>query len=134
MDAMWRPSKDSGQLTVAIYRQLVSTHYISCRSYASCQLRAERHVCGLVGPIRDAPAKLPEWARACRNFVAAFVVPYEPAYTETPLKPTAIGRPIGTRLRGDVPRNCARRFRYARSCRRPAVVGTVSPRNVAHAA
>lgn len=42
----------------------------------------------LVGPIRDALATLPERARAYRNFVAAFVVLYERAYAETPLKPT----------------------------------------------
>jgi hypothetical protein len=42
----------------------------------------------LVGPIRDALATLPEWTRAYRNFVAAFVVLYERAYAETPLKPT----------------------------------------------
>ncbi len=42
----------------------------------------------LVGPIRDALSTLPEWARAYRNFVAAFVVLYQRAYTETPLKPT----------------------------------------------
>ena len=42
----------------------------------------------LVDPIRDAMAELPEWARAYRNFVAAFVVLYEWAYAETSLKPT----------------------------------------------
>jgi hypothetical protein len=42
----------------------------------------------LAGPIREALATLPEWARAYRNFVAAFVVLYERAYAETPLKPT----------------------------------------------
>ena len=42
----------------------------------------------LVDPIREAMAKLPEWARAYRNFVAAFVVLYERAYAETSLKPT----------------------------------------------
>jgi hypothetical protein len=42
----------------------------------------------LVGPIRDALASLPEWARAYRSFVASFVVLYERAYAETPLKPT----------------------------------------------
>jgi hypothetical protein len=42
----------------------------------------------LVGPIRDALSTLPEWARAYRNFAAAFVVLYERAYAETPLKPT----------------------------------------------
>jgi len=42
----------------------------------------------LVGPIRDALTSLPEWARAYRNFVAAFVVLYEQACAETPLKPT----------------------------------------------
>ena len=42
----------------------------------------------LVGPIRDALSTLPEWARAYRNFVAAFVVLYQRACTETPLKPT----------------------------------------------
>ena len=42
----------------------------------------------LVGPIRDALATLPEWARAYRNFVAAFVILYQRAYAETPLKPT----------------------------------------------
>jgi hypothetical protein len=43
---------------------------------------------GLVTPIRDAMAELPEWARAYRNFVAAFVVLYERAHVETTLKPT----------------------------------------------
>ena len=33
----------------------------------------------LVGPIRDALSTLPEWARAYRNFVAAFVVLYQRA-------------------------------------------------------
>ena len=42
----------------------------------------------LVDPIREAMAKLPEWARAYRNFVAAFVVLYERANAETSLKPT----------------------------------------------
>ncbi len=42
----------------------------------------------MVGPIRDALATLPEWARAYRNLVAAFVVLYERAYAETSLKPT----------------------------------------------
>lgn len=42
----------------------------------------------LVGPIRDALSTLPEWARAYLNFVAAFVVLYQRARTETPLKPT----------------------------------------------
>jgi hypothetical protein len=42
----------------------------------------------LVSPIREAMAELPEWARAYRNFVAAFVVLYERAYAEIPLKPT----------------------------------------------
>ena len=42
----------------------------------------------LVGPIRDALATLPEWARAYRNFVAAFVILCQRAYAETPLKPT----------------------------------------------
>ena len=42
----------------------------------------------LVGLIRDSLATLPEWARAYRNFVAAFVVLYERAHAETPLKPT----------------------------------------------
>ncbi len=41
-----------------------------------------------VGPIRKAMAQLPEWARAYRNFVAAFVVLHERAHAETPLKPT----------------------------------------------
>jgi hypothetical protein len=41
----------------------------------------------VVTPIRDAMAELPEWARAYRNFVAAFVVLYERAYAETTLKP-----------------------------------------------
>jgi hypothetical protein len=31
---------------------------------------------------------LPEWSRAYRNFIAAFIVLYERAYSETPLKPT----------------------------------------------
>lgn len=42
----------------------------------------------LVDPIREAMAKLPEWARAYRNFAAAFVVLYELANAETSLKPT----------------------------------------------
>ena len=42
----------------------------------------------LVGPIRDSLATLPEWARAYRNFVAAFVLLCERAHAETPLKPT----------------------------------------------
>jgi hypothetical protein len=42
----------------------------------------------LADPIREAMAKLPDWARAYRNFVAAFVVLYERAYAETSLKPT----------------------------------------------
>ena len=42
----------------------------------------------LVGPIREALATLPEWARAYRNFVAAFVALYQRAYAETQLKPT----------------------------------------------
>jgi hypothetical protein len=42
----------------------------------------------LVGPIRKMLAKLPEWARAYRNFVAAFAILYERAHTETSLKPT----------------------------------------------
>lgn len=42
----------------------------------------------LVGPIRRTMAKLPEWARAYRNFVAAFVILYEGAHAETSLKPT----------------------------------------------
>lgn len=42
----------------------------------------------LAGPIRDALATLPEWARAYRNFVAAFVILYQRAYAETSLKPT----------------------------------------------
>jgi hypothetical protein len=42
----------------------------------------------LAGPIRDALGTLPEWARAYRNFVASFVVLYERAHAETPLKPT----------------------------------------------
>jgi len=42
----------------------------------------------LVDPIRAAMAKLPEWARAYRNFVAAFVVLHERANAETSLKPT----------------------------------------------
>ena len=41
-----------------------------------------------VTSIRDAMAELPEWARAYRNFVAAFVVLYERASTKTGLKPT----------------------------------------------
>jgi hypothetical protein len=42
----------------------------------------------LVNPIRDAMARLPEWARAYRNFVAAFVVLHERAHAETDLKPS----------------------------------------------
>jgi hypothetical protein len=42
----------------------------------------------LVDPIREALTALPEWARAYRNFVAAFVVLHERAYAETTLKPT----------------------------------------------
>lgn len=42
----------------------------------------------LVNPIREAMATLPEWARAYRNFVAAFVVLYRRAHAQTPLKPT----------------------------------------------
>jgi hypothetical protein len=42
----------------------------------------------LVDPIRAAMAKLPEWARAYRNFVAAFVVLHGRANAETSLKPT----------------------------------------------
>jgi hypothetical protein len=42
----------------------------------------------LVDPIREAMAKLPEWARAYRNFVAAFVVLHKRANAETSLKPT----------------------------------------------
>ena len=42
----------------------------------------------VVAPIRKAMIQLPEWARAYRNFVAAFVVLYESAYAETQLKPT----------------------------------------------
>src|SRR5262249_39033361 len=42
----------------------------------------------LVNPIREPMGELPEWARAYRNFVAAFVVLYERAYVETTLKPT----------------------------------------------
>ena len=41
-----------------------------------------------VGPIRDALGTVPEWARVYRNFVAAFVVLYQRAHAETPLKPT----------------------------------------------
>jgi hypothetical protein len=43
---------------------------------------------GAVTPIRDAMAELPEWARAYRNFVAAFVVLHQGASTKTSLKPT----------------------------------------------
>jgi hypothetical protein len=42
----------------------------------------------LVGPTRHAMATLPEWARAYRNFVAAFVILYQRAYAETSLTPT----------------------------------------------
>ena len=42
----------------------------------------------VVGPIRKAMIQLPEWARAYRTFVAAFVVLYERASAETSLKPT----------------------------------------------
>jgi hypothetical protein len=42
----------------------------------------------LVDPIRATLTALPEWARAYRNFVAAFVVLYERAYSETTLTPT----------------------------------------------
>ena len=42
----------------------------------------------LVNPIREAMAKLPEWAQAYHNFLAAFVVLYERAYAETSLNPT----------------------------------------------
>jgi hypothetical protein len=42
----------------------------------------------LVGPIRGALATLPGWPRAYRNFVAAFVILYQRAYAETPLKPS----------------------------------------------
>jgi hypothetical protein len=42
----------------------------------------------LVNPIRKAMADMPEWARAYRNFVAAFVVLYERAHAQTPFKPT----------------------------------------------
>jgi hypothetical protein len=42
----------------------------------------------LADTIRDALTTLPEWARAYRNFVAAFVVLHERAHAETPLKPT----------------------------------------------
>jgi hypothetical protein len=42
----------------------------------------------LIGPIRKMLAELPEWARAYRNFVAAFVILYERARTQTSLKPT----------------------------------------------
>ena len=42
----------------------------------------------LVDPIREAMAELPEWARAYRNFVGAFVVLRERVYAETSLKPT----------------------------------------------
>jgi hypothetical protein len=42
----------------------------------------------LVDPIREGMAKLPEWARAYRNFVAAFVVLHKRANAETSLKPT----------------------------------------------
>jgi hypothetical protein len=43
---------------------------------------------GLADPIRETMAKLPEWARAYRNFVAAFVALHERAYAERSLKPT----------------------------------------------
>jgi hypothetical protein len=42
----------------------------------------------VVRPIRKAMTQLPEWARAYRNFVAAFIVLYERAYAETTLKPS----------------------------------------------
>ena len=42
----------------------------------------------MANPIREAMTDLPEWARAYRNFAAAFVVLYERAYAPTPLKPT----------------------------------------------
>jgi hypothetical protein len=42
----------------------------------------------VVVPIRKTMIQLPEWARAYRYFVAAFVVLYERAYAETQLKPT----------------------------------------------
>lgn len=42
----------------------------------------------LVDPIRETLTALPEWARAYRNFVAAFVVLYERACSETTLTPT----------------------------------------------
>ena len=42
----------------------------------------------LVNPVRDVMAQLPEWARAYRNFVAAFVVLYERAHAETGLEPS----------------------------------------------
>lgn len=42
----------------------------------------------LVDPIREMLTALPEWARAYRNFVAAFVVLYERANSETTLTPT----------------------------------------------
>src|ERR1022692_1354383 len=41
-----------------------------------------------VTPIREAMAELQEWARAYRNFVAAFVMLYGRASTKTGLKPT----------------------------------------------
>jgi hypothetical protein len=42
----------------------------------------------VVGPIRKAMIQLPEWARAYRGFVAAFIVLYERASAETSPKPT----------------------------------------------
>jgi hypothetical protein len=42
----------------------------------------------LINPIKTSMAQLPEWARAYRNFVAAFIALYERAYAETTLKPS----------------------------------------------
>ena len=41
-----------------------------------------------VNPIRETITKLPEWARAYLNFIAAFVVLHERASVETSLRPT----------------------------------------------
>lgn len=42
----------------------------------------------IVGQIRKAMTQLPEWARAYRNFLAAFIVLYERACAETTLNPS----------------------------------------------
>jgi hypothetical protein len=42
----------------------------------------------LVASVRDSLTTLPDWARAYRNFVAAFVVLYERVWAETPLQPS----------------------------------------------